>query len=1220
MKNVSFHNYFLYILICISKLFKMHVSFKMAVQILYMSLCFFIMIKIATINVQGMQDAKKREYIYQNILQNKYDITALQEVHCTQQQTFEWEKEWKGVSIWNNGSSMSCGVALLFRPDTKFELTNIDKDFNGRVISVTVTKDEQSFQILNLYGHNPEIKNLSNEFFEDITQYLQPNKQTIMCGDFNMVEDISLDRRGGHPREKHTWGNEALQEIKGELNLVDIWRHLNPKINQFTWHSYYADISSRLDRIYIASSLITLVETVDIVPFSWSDHDAVVITFSLPEKTTRGPGYWKLNTKLLQDENYVTQITEFWKEWQKKKPTYEKFSMWWDIGKIKIKDITITFATERNKIKKQQRQELVQQLTSERSKTQRDMTKISDIREQIKEYDLQEAERIYIATHMEKLENDEKPSKYFFNMLKAKENKNTLSHIYVKDEQGKTTVSSNIDDILQESTVFYQNLYRADTGIEQEGQNELLNLVDKHLSEQEKDSLDNDLSKKEIREALFATENNKTPGWDGIPYDFYKTFWGIMEDDFYELQNYILNIDKSLSNTQQRALINLLYKDGDKKDISNWRPISLLCSDYKVISKAIANKMKKILSSVVHADQTCSVPGRSIFSNLFLVRDIIRYTNEKRIKGYILTIDQEKAFDRVDRKLLFKTLQKMNFGEKIIQWLKIIYDKPTAAVYVNGHIAETFETSRGIRQGCPLSAILYTLVAELMGNMIRNNQNIEGIALPGTKEQAKIVQYADDTVFFISARTKIKELFKAISMFEKYTGSIIKTTKTKGLCLGGEKPFSSKTKVTWKDEFGLEILGIFFFADSLMTTNANWRIQGDILKEVIEKAKHRKLSFRGKVINLNCIGLAKFWYTATVIPFPEWEVETFNRIIFPYLWGEGNKNEYISRETMLLPKLKGGLGIFQPEKQSKALGAKFIQQIGDVNNKQKWVYFARYYIGLPISSFDEKWEFLRDIKYPKRDRNIFPEYYGNMLEVFKLVDKKTIKWTTKYFYDLQINKENKKPKAEDKWPRMRNLKYNWEDVWKGTCTSYAPGKYQETHYKFIHLALPTLQLLKKWNHNGNLNPNCKACRADNKEKIESHLHLFFDCDKAFDVWRQVKKIIQKLIPKVKIQCFMFTMNIFPKEVSETMKRLIITLIQLTIHNIWLNRNRFHFEQKKQDVAMSLNYIQKLFRDIIKSIHNKLKREGNLYKFRMEYCESNNLVSLDTHGNIKMAYE
>ena len=130
-----------------------------------------------------------------------------------------------------------------------------------------------------------------------------------------------------------------------------------------------------------------------------------------------------------------------------------------------------------------------------------------------------------------------------------------------------------------------------------------------------------------------------------------------------------LKENKALSVSQRTSIIALLYKRDDKQLLKNWRPISLLCTDYKILSKALANRMKSKLHLLLNPEQTCSVPERTIFQNLFITRDVINYCNQKHLNGYILTIDKEKAFDRVDRNFLLEVMKKMGFGDNILFYL-----------------------------------------------------------------------------------------------------------------------------------------------------------------------------------------------------------------------------------------------------------------------------------------------------------------------------------------------------------------------------------------------------------------------------------------------------------------------------------------------------------------------------------------------------------------------
>ena len=183
----------------------------------------------------------------------------------------------------------------------------------------------------------------------------------------------------------------------------------------------------------------------------------------------------------------------------------------------------------------------------------------------------------------------------------------------------------------------------------------------------------------------------------------------------------VLNYDfqhGQLSVSQRRGLLSLILKKGEKMDLTNWRPISLLCVDYKIGIKALTARLQKVLSSVLHEDQTCGVPGRSNFSNMNLVRYLIEYCNSKNLPLAIIIVDQEKAFDRVNWNFLDLVLQRMNFGPEFRQWIRVIYTNISSACLHSDFMTSFFEISHGARQGDLLSSLLNTLVAEVLGQLL----------------------------------------------------------------------------------------------------------------------------------------------------------------------------------------------------------------------------------------------------------------------------------------------------------------------------------------------------------------------------------------------------------------------------------------------------------------------------------------------------------------------
>ena len=329
----------------------------------------------------------------------------------------------------------------------------------------------------------------------------------------------------------------------------------------------------------------------------------------------------------------------------------------------------------------------------------------------------------------------------------------------------KGTIITDQKDILNEEKSYYENLF-SKKDLKNTSYNFFDNNVEK-LDEIEQHMCDGLLTEHELATALKDMKNQKSPGSDGLTTEFYKLFWNDIKQ-FYINSIYYSYQNGELTELQKQSIISLIPKS-DKDTLENWRPISLLNVDYKITTKAIANRVKKVLPKIIHNSQTGFLKGRYIGENIRLLFELLEHAEEQNIPGMIFFSDFEKAFDSIDHDFLIKCLRHFNFGNSFINWIKLFYSDAKSCVSNNGHHSEFFPIQRGVPQGCPLSPYLFIIGIELLANQIRKNENIKGITLAGS--ELKITCYADDASFILDGTQKSFEtLIDVLENFSNISG------------------------------------------------------------------------------------------------------------------------------------------------------------------------------------------------------------------------------------------------------------------------------------------------------------------------------------------------------------------------------------------------------------------------------------------------------------------
>ena len=355
----------------------------------------------------------------------------MQETHSTVERQDQWRKEWGASIFFSHGSTNARGVAILIRNGLDFSLQQSEISSDGRFIMIKATINNEVYTIVNIYGPNKDAEAV--KFYRNLSKLLRNNEfgneeNIIIGGDFNCPLDPSLDQKGGLsiPRK---YVINAIDEIKSEFSLHDIWRLKNPTTQSFTWARCSPFVFCRLDYWLISDKLHDLVSKVDIIPSIKTDHSAIILEIEEIQACGRGPGFWKLNTSLLSDENYKTMINNKLPTWLEEGKGLDDPRSIWDWIKINIRSNSIIFSKQIASIRRKQEEELNQKYQASLSAFQINPCDNTRVTMERCKRDLEllyedKVEGIILRARARWDEHGEKNSKYFFKFGKTKSYKN----------------------------------------------------------------------------------------------------------------------------------------------------------------------------------------------------------------------------------------------------------------------------------------------------------------------------------------------------------------------------------------------------------------------------------------------------------------------------------------------------------------------------------------------------------------------------------------------------------------------------------------------------------------------------------------------------------------------------------------------------------------------------------------------------------------------------
>jgi hypothetical protein len=287
------------------------------------------------------------------------------------------------------------------------------------------------------------------------------------------------------------------------------------------------------------------------------------------------------------------------------------------------------------------------------------------------------------------------------------------------------------------------------------------------LSDKERNELEKQFSEEEIKFSVFSCYPEGAPGPDGLSFLFYHKFWEVVSKDVVAMFNDMFAHKLDLFRLNF-SMLTLIPKIEDVDEMKSFRPISLLNYSFKIFSKVLTVRLERVSQRLVAKEQSAFIRGMYILESVVIAHEIVHSIHKSKDPGVILKLDYEKAYDRVNIDFLLDILETRGFGSRWIGWIRSVVVGGSMSVLVNGEESNTFKTGKGLRQGDPLSPLLFNLVTDVLTKMLAKatgKKLVEGLLGQFREGGILSLQYADDTL--ICEMSAIRNLKGALILFER---------------------------------------------------------------------------------------------------------------------------------------------------------------------------------------------------------------------------------------------------------------------------------------------------------------------------------------------------------------------------------------------------------------------------------------------------------------------
>ena len=725
----------------------------------------------------------------------------------------------------------------------------------------------------------------------------------IVGGDFNNTR-VNEDRIRGNPNHKAK-SNLELDKILHEFDLIDAYRAFH-KGFAFTWRTKNSGIARRLDYFFIPRVWKQNVKKIKIVPTALSDHQILSMKVESKDIFPRGPGTFKCNNLLLDEEEYITLM---------KTCIHEQLENSKDIQDPKLKYELLKFAVAANTRKYSKQRAIrirarekrlaaeLQQAINEFPEHFSDdnVAKLNQIEEEIAQLYQNRTKSSMFRGRVNWLNNGEKNTKFFFNLERSNYSKKTILSLQTENGpiKGQKSIQSEIEKHLKD-------LLSPNEPINPLECSEFLDSVsDKALSGEEYDNLDQPITLQEIEEALSKAPKGKSPGIDGLSIEWISRFWPEIKSLFMEALNASFK-EGQLTQSQRRAIVTMIPKPNrDHELLKNYRGISLLCCDYKLIAAVMANRIKKVINNLISEDQTGFIKGRQITDNIRITKDLLEYTNQNSIPGYLVLTDASQAFDCLNFDYIDATLKAFNFPPNFCRYIRTMRENSEKCAINNGQTTRFQKVGKGCAQGCNLSPFIYILAQETLSASIRKDKEIKGITVNPENITFKGTSFADDNCYTISDKQSVQNLIEKIQRFGKCSGVKLNKEKTEARGMGSLRNNTEVIAGIKVYPRPVKLLGHWLSYNQDEEDQLNFYDKLDKINRTLSPWTARGLTLKGRVLVAKTLGISQVIYGMIAGTVPDLFLKKLDSLLSKFIWNQGTAK--IARQVMIQDYQNGGM-------------------------------------------------------------------------------------------------------------------------------------------------------------------------------------------------------------------------------------------------------------------------------------------------------------------------